>query len=145
MEKWLRLFPIISKACLTNLQELLEGTNISGSQVPYIMCINQNKGCSQELLVKKLHIDKGCVAKTVKILEEKNLVAKKVCENDKRAFQLFLTSDCDKLIEKLNEDKLKVEEKLTQGMSEDEINTFINLLNKACNNMTDTLKEDENS
>lgn len=144
MKKWLRLFPVISKSCLFALQEQLIGTNISGSQVPYILCIHQNQGCSQDLLVKTLHLDKGCVAKTIKTLEEKNLVFKKSCENDKRAYQLFLTDDCKKLIKQLNQNRLNVENTLTKNMSQEEIETFIRLLKQAAFNISDGKINEDN-
>ncbi len=55
-----------------------------------ILFVSRNPNCSQDDITKKLRIDKGCVAKTMLVLEQHEYIHRVRSETDRRAYELTL-------------------------------------------------------
>ena len=73
------------------------------SQHLYLLIINSNPGLSQNELTRYLSNNKATTAKTLKKLEEEDLVIKIVDEDDKRGNKLFLKEKGKKIVVELQD------------------------------------------
>ncbi len=135
MDNWLRLFPEINKLTFAAFHKELKDSGISSTQAPYLMCVAHFEGCSQDKLVKVLRIDKGCVAKTIKQMEERGYIERKPDPKDKRGNMLYLTDQSRQLVTKLKETEKKLKDTLTKGMTTEEVDQMIDLLKRAAANL----------
>lgn len=108
---------------------------LTGQQMGYLKHISENQGISQEELAKAMHIDKGAIAKAVKDMCEKEFVYRKANPNDKRAYQLFATEKAMEIARCGDIHYVEFEKNLTEGMSEEEVRQFKELLGKITENM----------
>ena len=135
MDDLLKLFSIVNRQSFMYFSNALKDVEIKGKQTPYLMCIAKHEGCSQDTLVKILHVDKGSVAKTVKNFEGHGFVIRKEDPNDKRGNQLFLTEKSKSLVKKFSKIHENFGEIVFDGMSEKEKKLFEELLGKAAQNL----------
>lgn len=135
-------FSIIHRYSMVYMSKLLMEYNIPGRVVPYFMEICAQPGISQEQIAKNLKIDKGAVARTVKVMVDEGIVERKENPEDKRGYQLYPTEKMKKINEKNEEAREKLENVLTEGMSEGEIQTCRMLLQKMAENMVNAVSGD---
>ena len=89
------------------LNDALSKYDLKLIQALFILRINKYDGLSQKDLVETFYLTKGSVAKSLKDLEEKNLVKREKLDGDKRKYSLKLTEEGEKLIpviQKVNKD-----------------------------------------
>mgnify|MGYP002869058109 FL=1 len=89
------------------LNDALAKYDLNIIQALFILRINKYEGLSQKDLVETFYIAKGSVAKSLKVLEEKNLVKREKLDGDKRKYSLKLTEEGEKMIpviQKVNKD-----------------------------------------
>lgn len=108
---------------------------LSGIQMRYLKFIHDNPGISQEELAGILKIDKGAVAKAIKDMVNKGYVRKTQNPEDRRAYCLCLTEKAEEIHKEGEQHRREFEKKLTEGLSEEEIETFMILLDKITRNM----------
>ena len=69
--------------------------------------INEMSGCSANMLVKRLHIDKSYLSRIIKGFEREGLLKRRVSDQDSRIHVIYLTKKGEKvvsnLVEKSNE------------------------------------------
>ncbi len=116
---------------------------LTGQQMGYLKNINADPGLSQEELAKQMHIDKGAVAKALKILVKKGYVERKRNPDDKRAYCLFPTEKA-KGIHSMGEKHFAAfEREITSGLTEEEKKTLGRLLGKVTDNIAEMLERGE--
>ena len=69
----------------------LSNMNISFSEYILLMNLYYNEGINQEDVSSMLFIDKAAIARSIKSLEEKGFITRKVTIEDRRSKKLFLT------------------------------------------------------
>lgn len=117
---------------------------LSGHQVGYMRIIHDNPGISQECLAKTVKIDKGAIAKAVKDLVDKGYLTKERNTEDKRAYCLYLTDKANEICVEGERQHKRIEEKLSEGMTKEERETFKVLLGKITRNMEKMIEEETN-
>lgn len=113
---------------------------LTGQQMGYLKYINESPGISQEELARHLQIDKGAVAKSVKDMVDKGYVSRQKNPLDKRAYRLFATEKAVKIHEEGKECFSQFEQKLTEGMTDEEVELFRILLGKVTDNIVKMLE-----
>lgn len=113
---------------------------LTGQQMGYLKCINENPGISQEELARTMRIDKGAVAKAVKDMETKGYVSRRQNPQDRRAYCLFPTEKAREAARHGEQHARQLERQLTEGLSAEEIETFKRLLGKITGNMARILE-----
>ena len=89
------------------LNDALSKYDLNIIQALFVLRINKYEGLSQKDLAETFYLTKGSVAKSLKVLEEKNLVKREKLDGDKRKYSLKLTEEGEKLIpiiQKVNQD-----------------------------------------
>lgn len=136
-----RCFSIIYRHGKTVNDKLIKEYKLSGLQHQYLEKINDNPGISQENLAKLHKIDKGAVAKALKRMEELGYIRREQNPSDKRAYCLFPTEKAQQICRECHFHVKEMEEKMTEGMTEEEKETLNRLLIKVTDNMESLMKE----
>ena len=140
-EKYMQSFSIIHRySVMSHLKDMKE-SRVSGHQMGYIIYIHKHPGASQEDLVEFFKLNKGTVAKGVKKLLEEEYIIRKQNENDRRAYQLYLTDKGEHFFAESENTIKNFKDILTNGMTAEEQQLFYNLLNKATSNVLEAAGE----
>lgn len=103
-------------------------------QMLFLIQLYKQDGISQEDLTKKLSIDKGTTARSIKKLEQEGFVVRSKDEHDKRAYKIYLTDKSKEKQEAVCNALQEWETTLTENITEEERDTLINILKKICIN-----------
>ena len=120
-----RLISIIYRKNQVFLNHCLEELNISSSELPILLYVNENHGVSQEELSSFLLIDKAATARIVQSLLKKDLLHKKKNLIDKRANRLFITETAEAKIPEIKSRLDRMNQYLTTDL--DSVSTEIAL------------------
>ncbi|MBE6500601.1 MAG: MarR family transcriptional regulator [Methanobrevibacter thaueri] len=101
-----RLISIIAKNQTAYLNHQLEEVNINVSQLHILFEISHQKEINQDKIATRCNFDKSGVARSIKKLEENNLITREVDNNNRRQNKISLTPQGEKIlnqaIKKLN-------------------------------------------
>lgn len=111
------------------------------SHPPFLFMISRNEGISQDELAKKLRFDKGAVARVVKELEGEGYITRERDSKDKRKYNIFPTKKGKTIIPILKEVEQSYENVLTHGMTDEQIQVFQGLIEKAAENILNATKD----
>lgn len=117
-------FSIIHRYSVMRHIKDMKNCPIAGHQMGYIVYIHKFPGASQEDMVAFFKLNKGTVAKGVKKLMDEGYVIRKQNENDRRAYQLYLTEKGEELHAYSEKSLHEFNDTLTKGMSQDEQQLF---------------------
>lgn len=92
---------------------------------------------SQQTIADKMQKDKNSVTKLVDALETKGLVVRQKDGVDRRSNLLVLTQKAEDMKESAKEKGISVLDKMLEGISEEELRSFLATLNKLNANMSD--------
>ena len=96
---------------------------------------NQGEMTQQEL-ADQLHKDKNSVTKLVDAIERKGFVIRRQNRHDRRANTLLLTDKAEILKPGAKKKGISILDKMLEGISEEELRTFLTTLRKLNDNMT---------
>jgi DNA-binding MarR family transcriptional regulator len=91
---------------------------------------------TQQQLADQLQKDKNSVTKLVDAIERKGFVIRRQNRNDRRANTLLLTDKAEILKPGAKKKGISILDKMLEGISEEELRTFLTTLRKLNNNMT---------
>lgn len=100
----------------TKMKEL----GLSAGQFFVLMVLSHNQGVTQDTLAWKLLIDKGSIARAVKILEDKGFIRRITDESNRRAVLIYLTETGEQLIPQVLKIDQELEETTLAGLTEQE-------------------------
>lgn len=114
------------------LNDALAKHGLNIIQALFILRINKYEGLSQKDLAETFYLTKGSVAKSLKVLEEKNLVKREKLDGDKRKYSLKLTEEGEKMIPVIQKVNRDWEEKMRlYELNNDFMETLKDLTSKA--------------
>ena len=114
------------------LNDALAKYGLNIIQALFILRINKYEGLSQKDLAETFYLTKGSVAKSLKVLEEKNLVKREKLDGDKRKYSLKLTEEGEKMIPIIQKVNRDWEEKMRlYELNNDFMETLKDLTSKA--------------
>ena len=87
-------------------------------------------GISQDRLASRICINKSNVARQAAVLEEGGFITRVSCQNDKRVMRLYPTEKALALLPQIQKIMDDWENCLTQGLSEDEKEILVTLLER---------------
>ena len=112
--------------------------DVNIGEIPVLLAIYTNEGLNQIDLVRKFHVTEANISKTTKNLLQKELIIKKVDNENNTKKLLFLTDEgqdvCDHLLEIFEEWK----DVLKGDISGDELRSFAATLDKIAKNADDS-------
>lgn len=97
---------------------------------------------SQQELADQLQKDKNSVTKLVDAIERKGFVVRQQNPVDRRSNTIILTDLANSLKDDAKNKGISILDKMLTGISDEELRTFLNTLNKLCSNMTVTEVEE---
>lgn len=102
---------------------------ISVTQAAAVMFIGKSEGCLQKELAKTLGLNNSAVTGLVGRMIKNKLIIRQTCEDDARASRLFLAELGQAKLPEIRPLIQEINQKLTHGFSEDEINIVLKFLN----------------
>ena len=97
---------------------------------------------SQQELADQMHKDKNSVTRLVDAIERKGFVVRRQNTSDRRSTTLVLTEQAEKLKADAKQKGISILDKMLEGISEDELRTFLTTLRKLSLNMNISGSED---
>lgn len=85
---------------------------------------------SQIQLAKAIGIEQPSLVRTLDQLEEKGLISRQTCANDRRAKRIKLTEKAEPLINQMEDVIGKTRDEILAGVSKQEVETLLNLIRK---------------
>lgn len=107
----------------------LRDHELRGSQFMVLLELVKKDGLSQEAINEGLLFDKGFLAKTAKSLEKEGYIIRKINQEDRRAYQLFLTDKAKSFIPMMFKILDEWDETLLQEVNKEEVNLLKDILN----------------
>ncbi|MFK8050553.1 MAG: MarR family winged helix-turn-helix transcriptional regulator [Halioglobus sp.] len=105
-------------------------TNVTPGLFVILSLIDKNPGQKQGALANAVMLDRSTMVPIIDHCEKQKWVQRLPYEGDRRAHAIHLTKAGKKLVEKLEDNVLKLENHITQKMGKNDRNTFLRLLKK---------------
>lgn len=125
-----------------NLEEL----DITIAQMHVLGYLGHHEGekVTQKILAQEFNVKHPTMSGILQRMQEKGLISISVDENNKKYKNIIKTKKADKIKDEMDKYRDYTEAVLTDGFSDDEINTLSKLLDKVYNNlMNDSNMSDE--
>lgn len=133
---------ILNKAHQTFINPYLKEHNVSYNQYGLILHIYRDEGSIQGKIASACGTDKCGASRSLRILEDKKLIIKKIDENNRRSYKLFLTEKGRKVVEDIIKREIQWEHHICEEMNIEKEKLF-EILNKACISSLELIKNDE--
>ncbi|RBQ22244.1 Transcriptional regulator SlyA [Candidatus Methanobinarius endosymbioticus] len=133
---------ILNKAHQTFINPYLKEKNVSYNQYEMILHIYHDEGSIQRKIASACGTDKCGASRSLRILEDKQLIIKKMDENNRRSYQLFLTAKGKKIVEDIIEKEIQWEDYICKEM-DIEKEKFFEILDNACISSLKLIKNDD--
>lgn len=120
------------KMSLYELKIMNEGdyyNKLSYNTILYLNVISLTENCTVSKLAEALNITKSAVTLKVNEMIKQNLIVKEQSQEDKRVFYIKLSPEMEKAISIYNRIFEKIEKKVMERYTPEELNTFIKILN----------------
>lgn len=128
----MRKMNIISR-CEANYRTEKSTVGLAGVYHSYVLAICKNPGLPQEKLVQYLCINKSNVTRHLAHLELEGYVERRASEEDKRETLVFPTQKMFDILPEVKDITLDWNTKLADGIDEDELKLFHEILDKMLN------------
>ena len=135
--KWISVVDRFSKLYL---DKLLISHGINSSQHMFLIKICENPGILQDSLIDTIYLHPSNIVRTVASLENKGLLIRKPCQEDKRTCRLYPTNQAMSMIADVETACAQTETVLLQGFSEEEKAQFEKSLMLIGKNITSAMK-----
>jgi DNA-binding MarR family transcriptional regulator len=119
---------IIHRTHMVHLNHEMKDLNITSAQFPYLMVLSNKEGQTQEDLASYCSIDKGTVARSIKKLEDQELIIRKTDPKNRRRYLLFLTEKGRNIVPQVHEIDAEWENFIFKDYSEEEKKQIADLL-----------------
>lgn len=124
-----------------NHQKFLEDLGLYYGQPMMLMCLADNGELSQKELARFLHTSSAAVAVSVKRLEKKGLLKKRVDKEDMRFNKIALTEEGAKKAAAAKEGMGAVDKRCFDGFSEEELDALVRFYERMIKNLESEVKE----
>jgi len=118
------------------MEKNLESTGVFHSQHRVLMYLAGNEGCSQKEMAEAHHISTAAIAVHLKKLEKAGLVERVVDRSDNRRNVITITEKGREIVEKSCRVFSAVDSWMFHNLSEEELEIFVDCLDKMLNNLT---------
>lgn len=107
---------------------------LQGRIMDYLV-VNEGKEIYQKDLEKVLNVSKATVSSALFTMEKNNIIKRITSKNDARSKQIVITDGSIRVHENMKMVFNNINEELTKNMSDEEIETFLNTINKLRKNI----------
>lgn len=113
---------------------------ISRASSGILIYLNNHKNTPvyQRDLEREFTVRRSTISKVLSLLESKGLIARVAVSSDKRLKKIELTDKAINQIDRLEKGAVALEQKMSNGISKEELDAFISTLTKIKNNLKET-------
>lgn len=111
------------------------GVNLTGEQYLVMDALWNEGTLTQQSIAFIIQKDKNSVTQFIDNLEKKGLVTRSVAKEDRRVNNIMLTEEGMALKDSTKQLAIDTMNKALDGISEDDLNTFVGVLKKVCANI----------
>lgn len=119
----------------------LKNHELNSAQFMVLLVMIKKDGLSQETINQGLQFDKGFLAKVAKSLEKKGYIIRKINEEDRRAYKLFLTDKAKTFIPEIFEILNEWHNTILEGMTYNEMEVLNSTLDSMLKRVAIKCKE----
>lgn len=112
-----------------------EGMSVINIWIIEYLSHNDNMNIFQKDIEKRFNIGKSSIAGTLKGMEEKGLIVRQSVEGDARLKKVCLTDKGKDYACKMEQGKIDMEKKVSDGISEEEMTHFFSIIKKMQENL----------
>jgi DNA-binding MarR family transcriptional regulator len=124
------------KRVMENLDSIKRLDNISGTNGFIIVFIYKSKeDVYQKDIEKEFGITRSTASNIISLMEKKNLIIREKVDDDARLKKLSLTEEAKNYARDVLNDLKLFEDKITKDIKDDDLDTFISVLEKIENNL----------
>lgn len=120
---------------ITNLPSVADLDNISGVNGFIIVYIYKNGNVYQKDIEREFGITRSTASNIISLMEKKEFVKRESIDSDARLKRITLTEKAVNMCEEFLADLKKLNDDLCDGISSEELDSFIITLNKIENNL----------
>ncbi len=102
---------------------------------------NLSQPVTQKQLAEALEIELASLMRTLKQLEEQDLIVRRSCGSDRRAREVSFTAQGSSLINNIEQRILRVRAEVLRGVSEQELQLVSGILGKISKNITQSITQ----
>jgi DNA-binding MarR family transcriptional regulator len=113
---------------------------VTPEQLGILFFLSKEDGMYQRQLAKISLKDRPNITRLIDILEQRNFVYRETDSSNKRIIKVFITESGKNVVEKVYPHLIEINQQATQGISEDELIIFKQVLGKICSNMNENFK-----
>lgn len=117
-----------------NIKRVDELTGATGWLIGYLIH-NRDRDIFQKDIEKEFSVRRSTASKALSIMEDKGLIRRESVDYDARLKKLVLTDRAIELNKLIEADIIKIDKKMTAGLTDEEINTFIATIQKIKKNL----------
>lgn len=121
----------------TLLTKTTLNTGVYFGQLPVLTYIANNEGCTQKEVADWLKVSPASIALSTKRLQKAGFIEKKVDQLNLRRNMLSITPKGNETAIKCREDMIKFDEEMFKGITEEEADSLLKIVDKLINSLTD--------
>ena len=142
MARITRWISISERCAMLYRMQAFKNIDLLPSQHMYIYYLcNHSEGINQDMLAKKVYVNKSNVARNIKALEEEGYIKRIINEEDKRAYKVYPTDKAYEVLPFIKDAMTHFNKIITKGLSDDEVMTLESLLTKVAINASSYIEE----
>lgn len=143
MPSFVRGFNVLSRCVALWRSRRLADADLKGCHHSYVYAVCHHPGLSQDELAARLFINKSNVARHLAYLEERGLVRREPDAEDRRAMRVYPTEKMQELFPRMKEATEEFKCAVSRGISEEEMNVFLRVLEQMALNAAEAVREGE--
>lgn len=132
---------LICKKMINYLNSKLAEFDITAEQWQVMLILSKHNKINQKLLAGEVKKDQPTLTRMLDILERKSLVERHLSKEDRRSYSVHITEKGLNLTEKLVPYIEDIFKKILDGISEKDLNIYLDVLNKININITNLNKK----
>lgn len=127
---------LINKKMVYFLNSQLGVFDLTAEQWQVLLTLSKQNKINQKILSQAVNKDQPTLTRMLDILERKALVERHLSKEDRRSFSVHITEKGLNLTEKLTPYIEDIFKKILNGISEKDLETYLDVLTKIDNNIT---------
>lgn len=130
MEFFMKNVSLLAQSTMTYRDGVFAGKGITGAQVKYLLEVANQEGVSQDMLAKKMMINKSNVARQLSALEENGYIKREQSVQDRRVMLVYTTDKGKQIVPELRKENGRWREIVCEGLTKEEREQLAYLLDK---------------
>lgn len=118
-------------------EEEQEGVTMLSSWIMEYLAFREDEVTYQKDIEKMFHTGKSTIAGAMKSLEKNGFIVRNAVKGDARLKQVSLTKTGEAYIQRIKQGKDQIEQRVTKGLSQEELKKFLDIIKRMQANLAD--------